>query len=197
MKVVVVDPIGNTSAANANDWLPIRPGTDAAFGLGMLNVLLNELKIYDVPFLKHRTNAGYLIARNGQFVREDATGKPFLWDLSDGSPKTYDDPTLQDPALEGEYEVQGERARPAFELLKARAAEYPPERVEEITTIPAGIIQRIAKEFGEAAQIGATVTIDSETTKDLPPGLYSLFLAAFSDEIASLVERKVDLDVAP
>ncbi len=42
-----------------------------------------------------------------------------------------------------------------------------------------------------------TVTIDSETTKDLPPGLYSLFLAAFSDEIASLVERKVDLDVAP
>ena len=42
-----------------------------------------------------------------------------------------------------------------------------------------------------------TVTIDSETTKDLPPGLYSLFLAAFSDEVASLVERKVDLDVAP
>ena len=160
MKLVAVDPIGNNGAAKAHEWLPIRPGTDAAFALGMLNQLLNELKIYDVDFLKHRTNAGYLIEVSGKYVRDAETEKPFLYDLSDGKIKHYDDPTLKDPAIEGEYEVQGQKARPTFELLRARAAEYPPERVEEITTIPANTLKRIAKEYGEAAQVGATVTID-------------------------------------
>ena len=160
MKLVAVDPIGNNGAAKANEWLPIRPGTDAAFALGMLNQLLNELGLYDVEFLKHRTNAGYLIEASGKYVRDSKTEKPFLYDLSDGKFKHYDDPSLKDPAIEGEYEVQGQKARPAFELLKARAAEFPPERVEEITTIPASTLKRIAKEYGEAAQVGATVTID-------------------------------------
>ncbi|MBI4200498.1 MAG: molybdopterin-dependent oxidoreductase [Chloroflexi bacterium] len=160
MKLVVVDPIGNNAAAKADEWLPIRPGTDAAFGLGMLNVLLNEVKIYDVEFLKHHTNAGYLAGPNKKYVRDQATRKPLLYDLSDGVVKAYDDATLADPALEGEYVVQGERARPAFVLLKERAAQYPPERVEEITSIPAATLRRIAREFGEAARVGAMATID-------------------------------------
>ena len=160
MKLVVVDPIGNNAAAKADEWLPIRPGTDAAFGLGMLNVLLNEVKIYDVEFLKNHTNAGYLVGANTKYIRDAASGNPLLYDLSDGKTKTYDDPTLADPALEGEYEVEGQKAKPAFELLKARVAEYPAERVEEITSIPANTIRRIAREFGEAAQIGATINID-------------------------------------
>ena len=160
MKLVVIDPIGNNAAAKADEWLPIRPGTDAAFGLGMLNVLLNEVKIYDVEFLKHHTNAGYLVGANTKYIRDAASGTPLLYDLSDGKTKTYDDPTLADPALEGEYEVQGQKAKPAFALLKARAAEYPADRVEGITSIPANTIRRIAREFGEAAQIGATINID-------------------------------------
>ena len=160
MKVVVVDPIGNNAAAKANEWLPIRPGTDAAFGLGMLNVLLNEVKIYDAEFLKHRTNAGYLVAPDGKYARDSSTKKPLLYDRSDGHFKVYDDPTLTDPTLGGEYEVEGRQTKPAFGLLKARAAQYPVERVEEITSIPANTIRRIAREFGEAAQVGATINID-------------------------------------
>ena len=160
MKLVVVDPVGNNAAAKADEWLPIRPGTDAAFGLGMLNVLLNEIKIYDAEFLKHHTNAAYLLGANGKYVRDTATGKPLLHDLSDGRVKTYDDPTLKEPALEGEYRVQDQEARPAFVLLKARAAEYPAERVEAITSIPAKTIRRMAREFGEAAQVGATLKIN-------------------------------------
>ena len=163
MKMVVVDPVGNNAAAKANEWLPILPGTDAAFGLGMLNVLLNELKIYDVEYLKHNTNGSYLTGPNGKYLRDRATNKPLLYDLSDGEAKAYDDPSLKDPAIEGEFEVLGQKAKPAFELLKARAAEYPVERAEEITSIPAETIRRIAQEFGEAAQIGAMMEIDGET----------------------------------
>jgi len=160
MKLVVVDPIGNNAASKADEWLPIRPGTDAAFGLGMLNVLLNEVRIFDADYLKHFTNATYLTAASGKFVRDPATGKPFVFDQSDSQTKLFDDPSVKDPMLEGETEVQGQKVRPAFELIKARAAEYSAERVEEITTIPAKTLRRIAREFGEAASIGATVKID-------------------------------------
>ncbi|MFQ5851877.1 MAG: molybdopterin-dependent oxidoreductase [Candidatus Binatia bacterium] len=160
MKLVVVDPVGNNAAAKADEWLPIRPGTDAAFGLGMLNVLLNEARIYDAEFLKHHTNAGYLVGPKGKYVRDAATKKPLLYDQSDGKTKPYDDPTLKDPALEGGFHVQGQEAKPAFESIKARAADYPAERVEEITSIPAETIKRIAREFGEAAEIGATFRVD-------------------------------------
>ena len=50
---------------------------------------------------------------------------------------------------------------------------------------------------GEAEGSGGDfiVRLDSQTTADLAPGLYNLFLAAFSDQVAALTERKVDLDV--
>lgn len=160
MKLVVVDPIGNNAAAKADEWIPIRPGTDAAFGLGLVNVLLNEARIFDAEFLKHHTNAGYLVDAGGKYIRDDETKKPLLMDLADGTAKAYNDPALRDPALEGEFTVRGQSARPCFERLKARAAEYPPERVEQITSIPAATIRRIGREFGEAARIGATLVID-------------------------------------
>jgi peptide/nickel transport system substrate-binding protein len=53
-------------------------------------------------------------------------------------------------------------------------------------------------ETGEAAPGGAgefTVTLGSELTAGLFPGLYHLFLAAYSDEAALVSERRVDLDV--
>ncbi|MEE9285352.1 MAG: ABC transporter substrate-binding protein [Dehalococcoidia bacterium] len=55
-------------------------------------------------------------------------------------------------------------------------------------------------EVGEGQPSGPgrlTVTLSGATTAQLEPGLYQLFLAAFSDEIASLVERQVDLEVLP
>jgi molybdopterin-containing oxidoreductase family molybdopterin binding subunit len=41
-------------------------------------------------------------------------------------------------------------------------AKYPPEKTEQFTTIPAATVRRIAREFGEAARIGETITIDGE-----------------------------------
>ncbi|MFG1698013.1 molybdopterin-dependent oxidoreductase [Nonomuraea sp. NPDC049309] len=40
--VVAIDPIRTRTADQADEWLPIRPGTDAALALGLLNVVLAE-----------------------------------------------------------------------------------------------------------------------------------------------------------
>jgi len=41
-KLVVLDPRFTKTAAKASEWLPIRPGTDLAFHLALLNVILGE-----------------------------------------------------------------------------------------------------------------------------------------------------------
>jgi len=156
MKLVAIDPIGAFAASKANEWVPIRPGTDTALALSMLHVLLNELGIYDAEYLKHHTNAPYLVGPDGRYVREAGSGKPLIFDAADDQVKRHDDPTLRDPALTG----GGQGGRPTFELLREHVAQYPPERTEEITTIPAKTLRRIAREFGEAASIGSTIRID-------------------------------------
>ncbi len=156
MKLIVVDPVGGFAASKADEWIPIRPGTDGAFALSVLYVLLNELGICDTDFLKHRTNAAYLVASNGRYVRDPKSGKPLIHDAADDRTKTFDDSDLQDPTLVG----GGERERPAFELLREHVGKYPPEKTQEITTIPAQTLRRIAGEFGQAGCVGATITID-------------------------------------
>lgn len=50
-KIVMVDPRYNASARFADEWLPIIPGTDLAFVLGMSNVLVTE-DLYDKEFVE-------------------------------------------------------------------------------------------------------------------------------------------------
>ena len=50
MKMIVVDPRPTECAKGADLWLQLRPGTDGALALGMLNVIINE-DIYDKEFV--------------------------------------------------------------------------------------------------------------------------------------------------
>jgi len=52
--LIVIDPRRTWLATRAKIWLQIRPGTDAALALGMLNVIINE-ELYDKEFVKRWT----------------------------------------------------------------------------------------------------------------------------------------------
>lgn len=60
MKLVVIDPVQGPFASKADEWVPIRPGTDLAFAMGLINFLLKE-DLYDKPFVKQWTNASFLV----------------------------------------------------------------------------------------------------------------------------------------
>lgn len=49
-KLIVVDPILTETSSKADIWLKLRPGTDAALALGMLNVIISE-ELYDKEFV--------------------------------------------------------------------------------------------------------------------------------------------------
>ena len=171
MRLVVVDPIGAYGAAKADEWIPIRPGTDAAFALSLINILVNELGIYDAEFLKKGTNGSYLIGEDGRYIRDEATGKPLVYDPMAKAAKAYDDPTIEDYALEGTFSAQGKLGTPSFELLKKHVAKYTPEFASKITSVPAPTIARIAREFGKAVQIGSTIVLDGKQFPYRPAAL--------------------------
>ncbi len=165
MKLIVVDPVGINAGSKAHEWITIRPGTDAALALAMINVLLNEEGIYDREFLAKFTNGPYLIREDGRYLRDGETGKPLMWDSTGRRPRTFDDPEMGSTALEGRFPVQGKQIPTAFTLFKEHVRQYTPESVASITTIPAKNIRRLAREFGRAAQIGSTIVVEG---KELP-----------------------------
>ncbi|BDG60518.1 molybdopterin-containing oxidoreductase family protein [Caldinitratiruptor microaerophilus] len=73
-KFVVLDPRYSEFAAWATEWLPIRPGTDGAFLLALMNVLVEE-DLYDRDFVAART-AGFAELREAvkQYTPEWAAG---------------------------------------------------------------------------------------------------------------------------
>lgn len=163
MKMVVVDPMCNFAGAKASEWVPLRVGTDGALALAMCNVMVNELRIYDLPYLQARTNAPYLVGPDGLHVRDPQTRKPLVWDERNGAARAYTDAAAADMALFGEFEIGGVQCVPAFHKLRDHLRKFTPEWGERITTIPAAKIRQLAREFAEEARIGSTIRIDGVT----------------------------------
>ncbi|EAX48284.1 molybdopterin oxidoreductase Fe4S4 region [Thermosinus carboxydivorans Nor1] len=173
LKVVNVTPVISPSIAKTDEWVPIIPGTTGYFLLSMINVIINELKVWDAPYLKNRTNAGYLVDEDGLYIRTadqlddkvrgQKLGKPMVWDSVANAAKAFDDPTVQDVALEGVFEVNGKKCRPSFQVLKEHVKGYTPEKGRDITGIAPEVVRRLAREWVDNAQIGRTIIIDGVT----------------------------------
>jgi thiosulfate reductase / polysulfide reductase chain A len=52
-KLIVVDPRHSETAILADEWIPIKPGTDLAFLLSLINVLVKE-ELYDKEFVREK-----------------------------------------------------------------------------------------------------------------------------------------------
>ena len=148
-KVAVVDPRFSSSAQKADEWLPIKPGTDSALALALAHVIL-------VEGLWH---------------------KPFVGDFYDGENRfvagqTVDLETMVDPeeaavadaeaaeGVEAENVAQGPTAVPTFnerythglvQWWNLELKDRTPEWAAEITDIPVEQIVRVARDLGEAA----------------------------------------------
>ncbi|WP_031469074.1 molybdopterin-dependent oxidoreductase [Sciscionella sediminilitoris] len=133
--VVVIDPKRAGSGQQADTWMRIRPGTDGALALGVINQLIQH-EGYDEEFVRGWTNAPMLVDEDGELLGAD--GEFLVWDTTTDSPRGYDTAyPLAEPrnvALRGTYRLpDGRTARPVFELLAEQAGEWNLDRVAEIT----------------------------------------------------------------
>jgi len=184
LKWVQVEPHLSITGATAADWVPIRPKTDAAVLFALLHVILHETdwrQTCDLSFLKAMTNSPYLVGPGGYYLRDTESERPMIWDLEREQAVPFDAPGLRRPALEGSYPVTGvevgpdgirrsvaDQARPAFALLLAHVRPYTPEWAEPIADVPAGTIRRLAREYLEHAQIGATIEVEGQRLPHRP-----------------------------
>ncbi len=156
LKLVAIDPRLRGAGPFADEWLPIRPGTDLALALAFANILLEQGYV-DREYLERYTNAPFLVGEDGSFLR--VGDKEQVWDPVAGGPRAYD-ARVRRPALEGEYEVGGGTVKPAFQLFKEHVARYTPAWAAEVTGVPEEMIRHVAEELGESAQIGSTIEVE-------------------------------------
>jgi phenylacetyl-CoA:acceptor oxidoreductase len=177
MKRVQVEPHLSVTGACSAEWVPIKPKTDAAFLYALIHVLLHEVERnrLDLPFLKQQTSSPYLVGAHGYFLRDPDTRRPLIHDRSRGTALAYDSPSA-DPALEGTYSTRAVEigpddavlgdglltGEPSFAKFTAHMLAYTPEWAAEICDVPAATIRRIALEFLDAAQVGATIEIEGK-----------------------------------
>ena len=69
-RLIVVDPRRTDLAERADLWLPLRPGTDLALGLGMLNLIISQ-GLVDAEFCRDHVHGFEALAEYaGQFSPE-------------------------------------------------------------------------------------------------------------------------------
>jgi len=165
MRLIVFDPFMSSQASAAEEWIPIKVGTDTAVALAMTNLLLNKYELYDSQYLKWKTNAPYLIGPDGLYVRDNQTGLPLIWNSEMNNAEPFNSKNVKDPLILGEVEVNGIKCKTSLQMLKEHLTKYTPQHSSKISGVPANTIERVAKEFGEEARIGSTIMIDG---KELP-----------------------------
>ncbi len=150
-RIVVIDPRFNETAAKADEWIPIVPGTDTALALGMMKIIIEEQHI-DADFLRQHTGAVYLVDAKDQLVRADATDSEsyLVYDCTSQSLVRHDQAGIT-PALFQHQLPTDSGYRTVFETVYQQAAPWTLDRVAAETDIPAHTILRLARDYATTA----------------------------------------------
>ncbi|MFQ5514469.1 MAG: molybdopterin-dependent oxidoreductase [Myxococcota bacterium] len=163
-QLVCIAPDYNASAVHADLWVPVAPGCDAALGLGLAQVLIEEglfdrsfvLEQTDLPLLVRDDTRRYL--RESDLRREGSEEVLLLHDAKRGivpAPKR----TLLlgglEPSLEGRFGVhlhdgRAIGVRPVMALLRERLRAYTPELASRFCGTPPGLIRALARRLAKA-----------------------------------------------
>ncbi len=163
-KFVSINPVRTGYSAIADEWVPIRPGTDGLLALAIVHVLL-ERELFDWDFLAKYTNAPWLVRESdGLFVR-DAQGQPLVWDLNSQSLQPMKKGVAPALFYPSPPPPGGEGFKTVMQLMAERytADEYSPQNVAERCGVPSAQIERLALEMAHVA-FKETITLPIKWT---------------------------------
>ncbi|MHB1803979.1 MAG: molybdopterin-containing oxidoreductase family protein, partial [Acidithiobacillus ferrooxidans] len=163
-KVVVLDPRASETAAKADEWYAIKPGTDLDFTLAMLREMMNN-GWYDEDFLVSHSNMPFLVRKNAHNAWElylSAQKEPAVIDAKSGQVVFL--PAFSNHNLQGSngnsvtpllrapqgFTHNGEAMLTVFDAQHQELQPYTPEWAAANTGISADDIRKIAREFSTA-----------------------------------------------
>ena len=156
-RLVVIDPRYSVTASKADQYVGVKPGTDAALALGLMHVIF-EKGLQDDAFILRHTVGPYLVRNDdGQYLRGRDIGLAeenefIIWDKGTHSPKPRNATGIQ-PALEGSFTANGITCKPSLQLLRNLAQKYNPEHTAEITGVDANLVTRLAERIGNSTSV--------------------------------------------
>ena len=163
-KVVFVDPRMPEQGYSNAEWVPIRPGTDSALIMAMINVAVAE-KLADLDFLAKWTNAPYLVdqetkapiasesvglAAGGFAAFDEKQGRFVRMGLikdEKGAVKGFDEPKDAVLSLDWTGEAGGRRAAAAWSVFLEPIKAMTPAKAAAVTGIPEQKIVDMTREF--------------------------------------------------
>ncbi|MDP6375151.1 MAG: molybdopterin-dependent oxidoreductase [Kiritimatiellia bacterium] len=175
--IVVITPDLNASAMHADQWVPVNVGTDAALGLSLSQVIIEE-NLFDATFIREQTDLPLLVRtdtrrflRGSDLDTEGGDDRFYVHDLTSGTLQPAPTLTLAwndvQPALDGEFTVETSdgpvTATPVFSLLRQQIEQYAPEAAQAITGTHPEIVRSLARRIANAKS--ATVLTQSNFAK--------------------------------
>lgn len=167
-ELVMVDPRKSGMAAQAKQWLRVRPGTDGALALSVVRLLIEE-RGYDEAFVRQWSNAPFLVREdNGEFLRGQDVGMSpsdafVARDAESDELIAVDTRRRPDPdqcarfVLAGLFpiEIDGRviSCRPAFDHLRESCAHFTPEKAAEICWVDPDDIRDFARRIASAERV--------------------------------------------
>jgi anaerobic dimethyl sulfoxide reductase subunit A len=149
-KLIAIDPRYTVAASKSDLWVPVRPGSDAALALSMMNVIFEE-SLYDEVFVVNRTVGPFLVREDTKFflrekdVKEGGSDRYMVWDS--GANAAVPSDASKSMALAGTYTVAGITCKTAFQLLWDSTKPYAPENAAKTTGVNPDIIRLVAREY--------------------------------------------------
>ena len=149
-KIVTIDPNFTHMASHSDQWIPIRPATDTAMVMAMMNIAI-ENGWTDDAFIKKGTTGPLLVKKSdGLFLRmsdlgQEVEGNPFA--VRDAAGNFGAMGTIDDPVIEGSFDANGTQVTTCFSLLKDRIKEWTPKRASELCDVSEEVIRRLTEEY--------------------------------------------------
>ena len=162
--IVSIAPDFNASSIHTDLWVPVAPGTDAALGLAMAQVMIAE-NLHDERFIREQTDFPLLVRKDTRkFLRESdlkvggADDVFYVFDRASKEVSQAPKSTLSlgslDPALDGEYKAETKAGKvavePVFAVFRRHVASYTPEAVSKITGTTPDLIRDLARRIARA-----------------------------------------------
>ncbi|MEX3238712.1 molybdopterin-dependent oxidoreductase [Serratia quinivorans] len=146
-RLIVIDPRFNETAAKADEWIPIVPGTDTALALGMIKIIIDERR-YDADFLRQHTGAVYLVDTQQKQLRENPQDQEsyLVYDILSRRLVRHDTPATVAALTQAELPADATFTT-VFELIRQQAAPWSPEKVTAETDVPQATLLRLAREY--------------------------------------------------
>jgi anaerobic selenocysteine-containing dehydrogenase len=145
MKLTVIDPRKPSEAGESDsDWLPIRPGTDAAFLAAIVSEILNK-KYYDESYLKKYTNTDMLVYSDTGLPLGEQKEKVFDYMVYDAEISGFRlKSEAVSPVMMGTYEYEGKVVKTALQAMTDSSKDFTPAWAEAVCGVPAKDIEDVA-----------------------------------------------------